>query len=979
MVLKISHLIFGEPGDIPLVGNFDDSDEQDEVAVYRPSNGKWQFSFNVNGGISKHFTFGGLGEVPFVGDFDGDGQDGAGIYRPSQGKFFFDDDLNGKSDKSFTNSQSGDIPFVGNFDADASDEYGVFVPSTGEMKIDLTRNGGFNTVFTFGQSGDIPFVGNFDADAEDDVGFIRPGSSLTATASITATDNEQLTEGAAVDVTLAPSCDDDEDNDGVCDEWVTDDEGSIEFGIGGTTYTYECRPLLVDNDPDTATEYTGGLTTGDVCPKNERKQIFIENDYMTGHKPPQQSWEDVINAFAAANNANDDGSTGIDLFVTVDEDWGKHEIQIPFNGTDADPGFDQFKKSFFGSSDDRDRADADSFLTGARQHIRYMADIHTLEDSPLASGYSEIGGNDATINGGVLAGNTGSVLQLGATKMHEIGHWINLNHGGFDDINCKPNYLSVMNYLFQFDDNLDTRPLDFSRSRLADLDETGTTSPLFGLSEPLGITESVHPTAGILKTVIGGDAGAGVAREPFDATTGTAINYNQDVDSTDTGVAENISFFDISDCKDAPTLLEGYNDWSSVNLIFRDQSTFADGKHTLIESVNEINQDEIDSITIAVVILQVDSIIDTLEDPATGFTGTDAERDAIVTSLETVKADVTNEDFDIALGNLPSIRTAIVDLGLTDPQTESELLDIMDFLIQLLDSVVTAAAEHNNPTANDQTNIIDNLDPFEILLTGGDPNGDALTFEIVIDPLFGTLTGFDENTGVVSYTPDAGAGFVDVDTFTFKVTDELNNESSVDGTVLIVLNQIPIADDQTVILEEGTTSQFITLTGQDNDALDEFTFLITGGPNSGTLGSITPSLDGRSATVEYFPANPFTGLDSFTFKIHDGTQDSESVTVKIIVAGLSVNIFDEHPKIDKKTGEPKVPAIKIDQNKSIHIIIDGTTIDVNSIKLDSVFFGPAGAETDGAQGIHINDENFVEKHIKDFETDDGLLVHGWST
>ncbi len=35
--------------------------------------------------------------------------------------------------------------------------------------------------------------------------------------------------------------------------------------------------------------------------------------------------------------------------------------------------------------------------------------------------------------------------------MHELGHNLGLQHGGADDWNNKPNYLSVMNYLFQQD------------------------------------------------------------------------------------------------------------------------------------------------------------------------------------------------------------------------------------------------------------------------------------------------------------------------------------------------------------------------------------------------------------------------------------------------------------------------------------------------------------------------------------------------
>src|SRR5262249_18161151 len=33
--------------------------------------------------------------------------------------------------------------------------------------------------------------------------------------------------------------------------------------------------------------------------------------------------------------------------------------------------------------------------------------------------------------------------------MHELGHNLGLHHGGDEDLNYKPNYISVMNYFFQ--------------------------------------------------------------------------------------------------------------------------------------------------------------------------------------------------------------------------------------------------------------------------------------------------------------------------------------------------------------------------------------------------------------------------------------------------------------------------------------------------------------------------------------------------
>jgi hypothetical protein len=73
-----------------------------------------------------------------------------------------------------------------------------------------------------------------------------------------------------------------------------------------------------------------------------------------------------------------------------------------------------------------------------------------------SSGLSEMPGNDVliTLGGwGLNTATTASTNELinkqAATLMHELGHNLGLRHGGFEERNFKPNYLSVMNYAYQ--------------------------------------------------------------------------------------------------------------------------------------------------------------------------------------------------------------------------------------------------------------------------------------------------------------------------------------------------------------------------------------------------------------------------------------------------------------------------------------------------------------------------------------------------
>jgi hypothetical protein len=132
--------------------------------------------------------------------------------------------------------------------------------------------------------------------------------------------------------------------------------------------------------------------------------------------------------------------------------------------------------------------------------------------------------------------------------MHEIGHNLGLRHGGFEDSNCKPNYLSVMSYSFQFANYVGTRPLDYSRSAIGPLNEAHLNEgPGVGASTPTG-----------LKTVYGPSALGLVIR-----VTGQPFDWNRNLYYYDPDVNMNINQIGTGDCTSSTTsVLTGYNDWS---------------------------------------------------------------------------------------------------------------------------------------------------------------------------------------------------------------------------------------------------------------------------------------------------------------------------------------------------------------------------------------------------------------------------------
>jgi len=132
------------------------------------------------------FPFGGVpGDIPIVGDWNGNGHTKVGIYRPGNGLFILDSNGNGVFDSGDAvydlgvGTQPGDIPMVGDWNGDGRSKVGLFRQGFFWI-LDYNGNGvfeqGIDTTYAFGGvSGDVPVVGDWTGAGTSNVGIVRYG------------------------------------------------------------------------------------------------------------------------------------------------------------------------------------------------------------------------------------------------------------------------------------------------------------------------------------------------------------------------------------------------------------------------------------------------------------------------------------------------------------------------------------------------------------------------------------------------------------------------------------------------------------------------------------------------------------------------------------------------------------------------------------------------------------------------------------
>ena len=175
--------------------------------------------------------------------------------------------------------------------------------------------------------------------------------------------------------------------------------------------------------------------------------------------------------------------------------------------------------------------------------------------------------------------------------------------------------------------------------------------------------------------------------------------------------------------------------------------------------------------------------------------------------------------------------------------------------------------------------------------------GQTHTFAITAGNTGGAFA-IDPTTGQVTVANPAAVDFETTPTFslTVEVTDDGTPPRSGTATITVTLtdvNDAPVAQSQTESMSEDGAPLTITLTASDQDDL-ALPFTIVTPPQHGVLSAVVPTPcvpDGTggatcTATVTYTPTPDFSGTDSFTFRVNDGTVDSNVAVITITLGAV---------------------------------------------------------------------------------------------
>jgi hypothetical protein len=246
--------------------------------------------------------------------------------------------------------------------------------------------------------------------------------------------------------------------------------------------------------------------------------------------------------------------------------------------------------------------------------------------------------------------------------------------------------------------------------------------------------------------------------------------------------------------------------------------------------------------------------------------------------------------------------------------------------------------------------------------------GGTLTVVSVTQPTSGGVVSLD--AGVVSFTP--AANFTGVSTFTYRVSDSQGIQETATVTVNVTsVNDPPTGVNDNLNVNRNAAETFLNVLANDSAAPDTGeTLRVVAVGTSSKGGMVTIATNGTG--VNYRPATGFTGTDTFTYTVGDGSLQ-QVVTVNVLVATP-----DNAPTVVNDSFTVQEDAAEANFNVLTN---DTRDVDNQTFVIDSFGTPSAGGSVriagDGSQFFYEPKDNFAGTETVTYtirDTGGGLAV-----
>ena len=295
--------------------------------------------------------------------------------------------------------------------------------------------------------------------------------------------------------------------------------------------------------------------------------------------------------------------------------------------------------------------------------------------------------------------------------------------------------------------------------------------------------------------------------------------------------------------------------------------------------------------TVTITVVAVDDIpvvdaqtLSTNEDTAVSvtLTATDVDGDTIEFAIDTAPSNGTLNPntaswFDGQFDYTPNLNYNGTDTILVKAKANGQQSVSVNITINI-------AAVNDIPTAADVTlNLPYESDhSYSVDMTTGasDVEGSNLTYQMLsTDNLTGSYS-HDGSSGTGTFTSSTNftgsAGYI-----TYRASDGTawSHSNTSGGKINInITNDAPVASAVSASTNEDT-AKAITLSATDAQS-NSLTYSIVSNPSNGSLGNVS------GTSVTYTPNANWNGTDTFTYKVNDGPEDSNTATVTVTVAAV---------------------------------------------------------------------------------------------